>query len=60
MNEIYQNSTNTTFVPFANMKLYDPDEAKPQMDWSNYLTVGFFGFLIFLGIVGSLASKVAP
>jgi hypothetical protein len=42
------------------LKLYDPDENKPQMDWSNYLTVGFFGFLIFLGIIGSLASKVAP
>lgn len=60
LNEAYQNSTNTTFVAFALMKLTDPDDIKPQMDWSNYLTVAFFGFLIFLGIIGSLASKVAP
>lgn len=42
------------------MKLYDPDETHPQMDWSNYLTIAFLGFLVFLGIVGSLVSKVAP
>lgn len=60
LNEAYQNSTNTTFVPFISMQLNDPDDVKPQMDWSNYLTIAFFGLLIFLGIMGSLFSKVAP
>lgn len=30
------------------------------MDWSNYLAIAFLGFLVFLGILGSFASKVAP
>lgn len=30
------------------------------MDWSNYLAITFIGFLVFLGIIGSLVSKVAP
>ncbi len=60
LNEAYQNSTNTTFIPFISMKLTDPDDVKPQMDWSNYLTIAFFGLLILLGIIGSLVSKVAP
>jgi len=29
------------------------------MDWSNYMTIGLFAFLIILGIAGSFASKVS-
>ena len=28
------------------------------MDWTNYLTIGLLGFLVLLGIVGSLLPKI--
>jgi hypothetical protein len=31
---------------------------KPVFDWSNYLTIAFFMFLILLGIIGSVIGKV--
>lgn len=60
LNEAYQNATNTTFIAFTDMKLYDPDESKPQMDWSNYMAIGLLSVLTLFGIVGSVVSKVAP
>lgn len=42
------------------MNLFAPQDEKPEMDWSNYLTIILLAFLVFLGILGSLVAKVAP
>ena len=39
-----------------NLLFYSPDENKPEMDWTNYLTIILFMILIFLGIFGSILS----
>lgn len=58
MNEQFQKATNSTFIAFVNLKFYNPVLAQPTMDWSNYLTIGFLGFLVLLGIIGSLLPKI--
>ena len=58
MNEMYQNATNTTFSPFVGLKFYNPVEAQPVFDWSNYLTIALLGSLILVGVIGSIVSKV--
>jgi hypothetical protein len=54
---MYQNATNTTYSPFVGLKFYDPVEAQPVFDWTNYLTIALLGFLVLLGVLGSLVGK---
>jgi hypothetical protein len=56
LNSVFQNATNSTLQPFLNAEFYNPLEEKPQMDWSNYMTIGLIGTLIVLGILGSVFS----
>jgi hypothetical protein len=55
---MYQNSTNSTFVPFVGLKFYNPEEAQPVFDWSNYLVIALIMTLVFLGVIGSIVSKI--
>lgn len=58
LNQAYQEATNSSFVPFVGLKFYDPVEAQPQFDWSNYLAIGLLMFLVLLGVLGSIVGKV--
>ena len=40
------------------MEFYDPVVNQPQMDWTNYLTIGFLAILISLGVLGSILSLI--
>jgi hypothetical protein len=42
------------------MFFYSPVDTQPEMDWSNYMAVGLIVLLTVFGVLGSLASKVAP
>lgn len=55
---MYQNATNTTYVAFVNLKFYNPIEAEPAFDWTNYLTIALLGALILVGVIGSIVSKI--
>jgi hypothetical protein len=58
LNSMYQNATNTTYVAFVNLKFYNPIEAEPVFDWTNYLTIALLGALILVGVIGSIVSKL--
>ena len=42
------------------MFFYSPVDNQPEMDWSNYMAVGLIVTLTIFGVLGSIASKVAP
>lgn len=50
--------TNSSTGIFFQTTFYIPEEARPQMDWSNYLVVGLLIFITILGIAGSLIPKI--
>jgi len=56
LNEAYQSATNSTFVPFVRLNFFNPEQAQPVMDWSNYVTIAFLLFLVLLGVLGSVLS----
>ena len=42
------------------MFFYSPVDNQPEMDWYNYMSVGLIVTLTIFGVLGSIASKVAP
>jgi hypothetical protein len=44
---------------FYKTTFYIPTEDKPEMDWSNYCVIGLIAFIVFLGIVGSILTKIS-
>jgi len=58
LNEVFQNSTNSTLTPFVALNFYNPVTAQPQLDWSSYIVIGLLITLVVLGILGSLIGRV--
>lgn len=56
LNGAFKNATNSTFEPFVNLRFYSPEDTKPEMDWGSYAVIALIGFLVLLGVIGSVFS----
>lgn len=59
LNELYMTKTGSKTGIFYKTTFYIPTEDKPEMDWSNYCVIGLIAFIVFLGIVGSILTKIS-
>ncbi len=57
LNDLFQNQTGSDVRPFVRLFFYDPVASAPQMDWTNYATMGFIVALIILALLASIIPR---
>lgn len=58
LNQLYKNKTGASTGIFFQTTFYIPAEDKPAINWSNYCVIALIVFIVILGIIGSIVSKI--